>query len=102
MPCPCAETPAPKGLNALMLTTVTLKEIECVFAILEEFGLSREAVVIPLTPGQPGHVRMLPNHRLEIVFDRDTPLDDFLLTVRERIREIVASEAGARLKREAD
>jgi hypothetical protein len=85
-----------------MLTTVTLKEIERVFAILEEFGLSREAVVIPLKPAQPGHVRMLPNDRLEIVFDRDAPVDDFLLAVRERIREIVDSGAGARLQRDSD
>ena len=79
-----------------MLTTVTLKEIERVFAILEEFGLSREAVVIPLRPAQPGHVHLLPDHRLEIVFDRDAALDDFLRVVRERIRAIVDSGAGVK------
>ena len=88
--------------TAPMLTTVTLKEIERVFAILEEFGLSREAVVIPLKPAQPGHVRLLPDDRLEIVFDRDVALDDCLLVVRERIGAIVGSEAGAGLKRESD
>lgn len=85
-----------------MLTTVTLAEIERVFAILEEFGLSREAVVIPLKPARPGHVRLLPNDRLEIVFDRDVPIDDFLRAARERIGAIVASAPGARLKRATD
>ena len=82
-----------------MLKAVTLREIERVFAVLEEFGLSREAVVIPLKPAQPGHVKLLADHRLEIVFDRDMPVDDWLGVVRERVREIVASGAGANLKR---
>jgi hypothetical protein len=83
-----------------MLTTVTLKEIERVFVILEEFGLSREAVVIPLKASHPGSVRMRPDNRVEIVFDSDVPVDDWLAVVRERLREIIASPAGARLKRE--
>jgi len=83
-----------------MLTTVTLKEIERVFAILEELGLSREAVVIPLKAAHPGSVRLRSDNRVEIVLDSDVPLDDWLAVVRERLREIVASPAGARLKRD--
>ena len=82
-----------------MLTVVTLREIEQVFAVLAEFGLSREAVVIPLTPAHPGRVQMRPDHRLEIVLDSETPLEEFLLTVREEIRPVLAPPAGARLKR---
>jgi hypothetical protein len=83
-----------------MLTAVTLKEIERVFEILAEFGLSREAVVIPLKPAHPGSVRMRSDNRLEIVLDSETPLDEWLDVVREQVRDIVASAAGARLKRE--
>jgi hypothetical protein len=79
--------------------TVTLKEIERVFDILADFNLSREAVVIPLKPAQPGRVRLLPDHRIEIVFDSTRPLEDFLADVRQRIGEIVASPDGARIKR---
>ena len=82
-----------------MLTVVTLREIEQVFAVLAEFGLSREAVVIPLKPAHPGRVEMRPDHRLEIVLDSETPLEEFLLTVREEIRTILATPAGARLRR---
>jgi hypothetical protein len=85
-----------------MLTTVTLQEIERVFEILAEFGLSREAVVIPLKPAHPGGVRLRPDNRLEIILDSATPLEEFLAVVRQRVREIVASEAGARLKRADD
>jgi hypothetical protein len=82
------------------MTVVTLSDIERVFEILAEFGLSREAVVIPLKPAQPGRVQMRPDNRLEIVFDSALPLDDWLAVVRERVREIVGSAAGARLKRD--
>jgi hypothetical protein len=82
-----------------MLAKVTLKEIERVFAILEEIGLSREAVVIPLRPAHPGTVRLRDDHRLEIVLDSEVPLDEWLAEVRERVREIATSPAGARLKR---
>ena len=84
----------------MALTTVTLKEIERVFAILEELGLSREAVVIPLRPAHPGSVRLRPDDRVEIVLDSDVPLDEWLGVVRERLCEIVASPAGDRLKRD--
>lgn len=82
-----------------MLTVVTLREIERVFAVLAELGLSREAVVIPLKPAHPGRVQLRPDHRLEVVLDSQTPLDEALAAIREQIRAILATPAGARLKR---
>lgn len=82
-----------------MLTVVTLREIERVFAILEELGLSREAVVIPLKPQHPGRVQLRPDHRLEIVLDSEVPLDEALPLLREEIRTLLATPDGARLKR---
>ena len=85
-----------------MLKVVTLKEIERVFAILEELGLSREAVVIPLKPASPGYVRLRPDQRLEIVLDSERPLDESLADIRARIAAIMTSEAGAGLQRDDD
>jgi hypothetical protein len=85
-----------------MLTVVTLREIERVFGVLEELGLSREAVVIPLKPQHPGRVAMRPDHRLEIVLDSEVPLDDALPALRDEIRAILSTPAGARLKRAED
>ena len=82
-----------------MLTVVTLKEIERVFVILDELGLSREAVMIPLKPQHPGRVQLRPDNRIEIVLDSETPLDEALPQLREEIAAIMASPAGARLKR---
>lgn len=81
------------------LTVVTLREIERVFDILAELGLSREAVVIPLKPAHPGRVAMRPDGRLDIVLDSQAPLDETLAAVRTEIAAILATPVGARLKR---
>lgn len=60
------------------LATVTLAEIERIFAILDRLGISREAVVIPLRPVHPGGVRVLPSGKLEIQVESETPLDEWL------------------------
>ncbi|MGH7789750.1 MAG: hypothetical protein ACRERC_22975 [Candidatus Binatia bacterium] len=83
-----------------MLKVVTLKEIEQVFEVLEEFGLSREAVVIPLKPAQPGGVRLLPDDRLEIILDSEIPLEQWLVEVRRQIAAILASGAGGDIRRD--
>lgn len=81
------------------LTVVTLREIERVFDILGELGLSREAVVIPLKPAHPGRVGMRADGRLDIVLDSQAPLADTLARVRAEIIAILATPAGQRLKR---
>jgi len=83
-----------------MPSRVTLNEIERVFDVLHELGISREAVVIPLRPTRPGSVWLRTDGRLEIVFDADCSLEEWLGVVRERLQEIIASPAGAKVKRE--
>ncbi|MBI2467599.1 MAG: hypothetical protein HYV62_07245 [Candidatus Rokubacteria bacterium] len=60
------------------LQAVTLREIEAIFAVTDALGISREALVIPLTPGRPGRVRRLPSGKLEIVVDAERPLVEWL------------------------
>ena len=79
---------------------VTLREIEQVFAVLEALGLSREAVVIPLKPQHPGRVAMRSDNRLDIVLDSEVPLEEALPRLRQEIAAVMASPAGAVLKRE--
>jgi hypothetical protein len=69
-----------------VLERVTLAEIQAVFGVTDPLGISREAIVIPLTPGRPGRVRRLPNGKLEIVLDAETPLPEWLRTLPELIR----------------
>jgi hypothetical protein len=61
-----------------VLERVTLAEIQAVFAVTDALGISREALVIPLSPGRPGRVRRLPNGKLEIILDTDVPLAQWL------------------------
>ncbi len=71
-----------------MLNTVTLKEIEQIFAVLERLNISREAVVIPLRPASPGSVRRLPNGKFEIIVDAVVPMDDWLPTLEQQLQSI--------------
>jgi hypothetical protein len=72
------------------LAAVTLHEIECVFAVLDRLGISREAVIIPLKPAHPGGVRRLQNRKLEITVDSETPLDEWLGELEVALREETA------------
>jgi len=72
----------------MALAAVTLPVIERIFEVLDRLGISREAVVIPLKPATPGAVRRLPNGKLEIVVDAETPLDAWLPELEQRLRAL--------------
>ena len=69
------------------LAAVTMHEIEAVFEILDRLGISREAVVIPLKPVHPGGVQALPNGKVEIRVDSETPLADWLPELERLLRD---------------
>lgn len=71
----------------MAMEKVTLKEIEEIFGVIERFGISREAVVIPLRPKHPGGLRRLSNGKIEIVVDAEASFDDWLLDLEEMIRK---------------
>jgi len=67
-----------------VLTEVTLREIEKIFAVTDPLGISREALAIPLMPRPGGRVRRMPGGRLEIVVDAED-FDGFLARLPELI-----------------
>lgn len=69
-----------------MLKAVTLTEIQAIFEVTDALGISREALVIPLSPGRPGRVRRLPSGKLEIVVDAEVPLAEWLAGLPDLIR----------------
>ena len=75
-------------------TGVTLAVIERIFEILDRLGISREAVVIPLKPVHPGTVRVLPDGKLEIRVESETPLDAWLPELEAMIRRAMDGGAG--------
>lgn len=71
----------------MALAAVTLREIEAIFEVLDRLGLSREAVVIPLKPAHPGGIRTLPNGKVEIRVESETPLAQWLPELERLLRE---------------
>ena len=74
----------------MALGAVTLKEIEAIFAVLDRLGVSREAVVIPLRPAHPGGVRVLPNGKVEIQVESESPLEAWLPELERMLRAAAA------------
>jgi predicted Rdx family selenoprotein len=75
-----------------MLKTVTLKEIERIFAVIDPMGISREAVEIPLRTEHPGRVSILKNGKLEIVVERDGDFEDWIKNLEAQIRDLMKPE----------
>ena len=70
-----------------MLDAVGMNEINKIFGVIDQMGIHREAVVIPLGTGK-GRVRKLPSGKLEIVVDRETPFDDWLAGLPDLIKAV--------------
>jgi hypothetical protein len=70
----------------MALAAVGMKEIEAIFGVLDRLGISREAVVIPLRPTHPGGIRTLPNGKVEIRVESETPLEDWLVELEHALR----------------
>lgn len=77
-----------------MLKSVTLKEIERIFAVTDPMGISREALVIPLGTEHPGRVSIMKDGKLEIVVEREGSFDDFIAALPGRVRALMDSAAG--------
>jgi hypothetical protein len=75
-----------------MLKSVTLKEIERIFAVTDPMGISREAIVIPLRTAHPGSVSLAKNGKLEIIVERDGDFEEWLSGLGARIRELMNRE----------
>jgi len=77
-----------------LLKAITLKEIERIFAITDALGISREALVIPLRPDSPGRVRMIAGGKLEIVVERETDFDQWLIGLESQLRLVTGKAPG--------
>lgn len=74
-----------------MPKAIALTEIEQIFVILDEIGISREAVVIPLRPTGAGSVQRRQDGRIEIVVAADQPFADWLTTLKPALQTLGAS-----------
>ncbi len=72
-----------------MLESVTMKEIEAIFAVTDAMGIHRESLTIPLGPGTPGRVRRTPTGKLEIIVEATQPFDEWIRTLPGLIRAVL-------------
>ena len=72
------------------MAVIRLPEIEEIFGVLERLGISREAVVIPLTKRDPGSARLLPDGRVEIVAPESTAVGSWLATLETLLRGLLS------------
>ena len=70
----------------MSLHAVSFQQISRILEATDALGLNREWVEIPLSPESPGHVRTLPNGKLEIIVDADQPFEEWLGTLEQQIR----------------
>jgi hypothetical protein len=73
------------------VAVIRLPEIEEIFTVLDRRGISREAVVIPLTKRDPGSVRLLPNDKLEIVVPESQSVQSWL----PELERLIEAAGGA-------
>lgn len=71
------------------MAVIRLPEIEEIFTVLDRLGISREAVVIPLTKRDPGSVRLLPNEKLEIIVPESQTVASWLPDLERAIGAVM-------------
>jgi hypothetical protein len=76
------------------VAVIRLPEIEEIFTVLDRLGISREAVVIPLTKRDPGTVRLLPNEKLEIVVPEAATVSAWLPELERQIVAVMGGDAN--------
>ena len=66
---------------------ITMDDMEGVFSITDAFGISREAVSVPLGKEDPGSVTKVKGV-IEIIIPKTTPLEDFLPVLDRTLRDL--------------
>jgi hypothetical protein len=82
------------ALEEETVAVIRLPEIEEIFTVLDRRGISREAVVIPLTKRDPGSVRVLANEKLEIVVPESQSVQSWLPELERHIDAVMGSTDG--------
>jgi hypothetical protein len=75
------------------VAVIRLPEIEEIFTVLDRRGISREAVVIPLTKKDPGTVRVMPNEKLEIVVPESQTVAAWLPELERHLDAVMGGDA---------
>ena len=67
---------------------VTQDEMNQILTLVDELEISREAIQVPLAPSGAGAVERASDGRIKITVPADVALDEWLPSLRERIRAL--------------
>lgn len=73
---------------------LTMADMEAVFSVTDAFGISREALSVPLDKVDPGSITKARNGLLEIVVPLTVPLEIFAETLHRRLLEMGHKEVS--------
>lgn len=68
-----------------MREIVTFPQIEQILEILDDRGINRERIEIPLGTGDPGGVQTLPNGKIRVTVPADGDFDDWVEAVEAEV-----------------
>lgn len=71
-----------------MADAVTFQQISQILDVTDRLGFNREWVEIPLSTARPGLVQKLPNGKIEIVVDADTPFEQWVASLEARLKPL--------------
>ena len=80
------------GKEYFVAEVVSFQQINQILGLTDALDISREWVEIPLGTESPGVVRKLPNGKLEIIVDADVPFDQWLASLKESVRHVMAEQ----------
>ena len=70
------------------MAVIRLPEIEEMFTVLDRLGISREAVVIPLSKRDPGSVRLTAPGKFEIIAPESVTVAAWLGELERMLRDL--------------
>ena len=77
-----------KEAKDLLAKPIGMREMNLIFGVTDELGLSREVIEVPLFPKGLGAVSRMSNGKFEITIPVETELAKWLPTLREKLIEL--------------
>lgn len=71
---------------------IGMEEMGYIFEVTDSFGISREAISVPLAKENPGYVRKLLSGEIEIVVPVDPNISHWMPTLYSELKELGYSE----------
>jgi hypothetical protein len=69
-------------------TTISQKDMEAIFGVIDALGISRESITVPLGRKDPGTVRRMGGDQIQIVLPASVETEEWLPTLRAELEQL--------------